>query len=122
MAAFVKTFVKLQPKRAAINVFLRAYSTGTEIPQYETLAVSVPKKNVFHVELNRPKKINTFNLAMWDLVTLSQNAEELSDVARRARFHTKFIKFAQDGISALEECYKPVISVVHNACVGAGCP
>ncbi|XP_063543413.1 delta(3,5)-Delta(2,4)-dienoyl-CoA isomerase, mitochondrial [Cydia strobilella] len=44
---------------------LRFYSSTSEVPKFDTLAVSVPKKHVFHVELNRPKKLNTFNHNMW---------------------------------------------------------
>lgn len=54
------------------------------------------------------------------LVDLSQNANEFDDVARKARYLYKTIRFYQDGISSLERCAKPVIGVSHSACVGAG--
>lgn len=38
-------------------------STGTV--EYKTLAVTVPKKFVFHVELNRPNRYNAINKEMW---------------------------------------------------------
>lgn len=33
--------------------------------QFKTLAISTPKPFVFHVELNRPKKLNAMNRDMW---------------------------------------------------------
>lgn len=32
---------------------------------YETLNVKVPKPFVYHVELNRPEKLNSMNKKMW---------------------------------------------------------
>ncbi|KAJ0170586.1 hypothetical protein K1T71_013957 [Dendrolimus kikuchii] len=153
MSSLIKAIVFSQPKRTVANILLRKYSS--DVPSYETLAVSVPKKNVFHVELNRPKKLNTFSKNMWreltecfsalsdnkdcrviilsgqgkhftagielnSLVELATSIAEIDDVARKARHHYNFIKFAQDGITALETCIKPVITVTHNACIGAG--
>lgn len=155
MSLLLRNFVFNQPRKVLTNAFLRAYSSESKVPTFETLAVSVPTKNVFHVELNRPKKINTFSKAMWQelaqcfsslsrnpecrvivlsgqgkhftggielnsLVEMAAEADELPDVARKARFHYHFIKYAQDGITALEVCHKPVLTVIHNACVGAG--
>jgi len=37
----------------------------SSIRTYETLAVTTPAPNVFHVELNRPEKRNSFNVPMW---------------------------------------------------------
>ncbi|KAJ8708090.1 hypothetical protein PYW08_010456 [Mythimna loreyi] len=153
MTSFMKTIAFNQPRKVISNILVRTFSKA-ELPQFETLLVSEPKKYVYHVELNRPKKSNTFTLTMWQeiqkcfstlsnipecrvivlsgqgkhfsggidlqsLVQMAAEAEELSDVARKARFHYNFIKFAQDTISSLEECVKPVISVSHNACLGA---
>ncbi|VVC96216.1 unnamed protein product [Leptidea sinapis] len=42
---------------------IKMYSS--KVPQFETLAVSVPKKYVYHVEMNRPQQINTFTPVMW---------------------------------------------------------
>lgn len=42
----------------------RLYS-ASEVPSFETLVVSEPKKHVYHVELARPKKLNTFSHNMW---------------------------------------------------------
>ncbi|CAK1594848.1 unnamed protein product [Parnassius mnemosyne] len=148
-------YVFVQSSRNLFGIFSRLCSVNAGIPQYETLAVSVPKKYVYHVELNRPNKLNTFTPNMWkefstcfsalsdnqecrvvilsgqgkhftagiDLngfVESASKAHELSDVARKARFLYKMIKQYQDGITALEKCVKPVLAVVHNACVGAG--
>lgn len=52
------------------GILSRLYSSDTLVPQFETLAVSVPKKNVFHVEMNRPKQLNAFNKNMWLYVFL----------------------------------------------------
>lgn len=40
-------------------------STSVEGYSYETLAVTSPKEHVYHVQLNRPEKLNTINKAMW---------------------------------------------------------
>ncbi|CAN7995482.1 unnamed protein product, partial [Ixodes hexagonus] len=34
--------------------------------KFETLAVSTPSDHVFHVELNRPEKLNAMNVAFWE--------------------------------------------------------
>lgn len=39
-------------------------STDKDI-QFKTLNVSVPKPFVYHVELNRPDKLNAMNNTMW---------------------------------------------------------
>lgn len=151
MASFIKTITR-QPKGLIANA-LRSYSS--EIPKYETLAVSEPKPHVFHVELNRPQKLNTFNIAMWrelrecfaalsqspdcrvvvlsaqgkhftggidlfSLMELGQRFADTPDVARKSKILYQMIKDYQDSITSLEDCVKPVLSVVHSACVGAG--
>ncbi|XP_052747908.1 delta(3,5)-Delta(2,4)-dienoyl-CoA isomerase, mitochondrial-like [Galleria mellonella] len=68
MASIIKSIVLNKPNKVA-STLLRTYSAKADVTQYETLAVSVPKKNVFHVELNRPDKLNTFNDALWDDLT-----------------------------------------------------
>uniref|UniRef100_A0A1L8DYW6 Delta(3,5)-Delta(2,4)-dienoyl-CoA isomerase, mitochondrial n=1 Tax=Nyssomyia neivai TaxID=330878 RepID=A0A1L8DYW6_9DIPT len=58
-----------------------------------------------------------------DLMSFMSTATELSehsDVARRGRVMESKLKFYQDSISSLERCVKPVIGVIHGACVGAG--
>lgn len=155
MTALFKTTAFNQSRKVISRILSSAYSSSSEVPKFETLAISTPKKNVFHVELNRPKKANTFTKLMWQemtqcfsslsdnpecrvivlsgqgkhftagidlnsLVEMSAQADELEDVARKARFHSRCIKFIQDSITSLEECNKPILSVIHNACVGAG--
>nr|XP_049707499.1 delta(3,5)-Delta(2,4)-dienoyl-CoA isomerase, mitochondrial-like [Helicoverpa armigera] len=154
MSQLFKNIALNQPKKFISSTFIRTF-TNAELPKFETLAVSEPKKHVFHVELNRPKKSNAFSRTMWQeitncfntlslipqcrvivlsgqgkhftggielqsLVQLAAEADELEDVARKARFHYNFIKYAQDTITSLETCVKPVIAVTHNACIGAG--
>lgn len=43
------------------NVLKAKMSTSN----YETLSVKVPKEFVYHVELNRPDKLNAFSRNMW---------------------------------------------------------
>ncbi|XP_013184703.1 delta(3,5)-Delta(2,4)-dienoyl-CoA isomerase, mitochondrial [Amyelois transitella] len=154
MTSIFKTILFNQPKKIA-TTFLRAYSAQTDVTQYETLAVSVPKKHVYHVELNRPDKLNTFNIPMWkdfklcfddlhnnpdcrvvvlsgrgkhftggidlnSLIKTFSEANEQEDAGRKARAFHKIIKECQDGITALENCVKPVLNLVHQACIGAG--
>ncbi|KAF6215445.1 hypothetical protein GE061_010198 [Apolygus lucorum] len=40
-----------------------AMSTASK--QYKTLKLTVPKPFVYHVELNRPDKLNAFNRDLW---------------------------------------------------------
>ncbi|XP_034837593.1 delta(3,5)-Delta(2,4)-dienoyl-CoA isomerase, mitochondrial [Maniola hyperantus] len=143
---------KLTPVRSLLT---RLYSSTADVPKFETLGVTVPIKNVFHVELNRPKQLNTFNKAMWkelgacfsslndnpecrvivlsgqgkhftagidfnSLLEETSKAEDFDDIARKARILNTLIGYCQDGITSLEHCVKPVLAVVHNACVGAG--
>ncbi|XP_045781241.1 delta(3,5)-Delta(2,4)-dienoyl-CoA isomerase, mitochondrial [Maniola jurtina] len=143
---------KLTPVR---GILTRLYSSNVDVPKFETLGVSVPIKNVFHVELNRPKQLNTFNKAMWkeleacfsslnvnpecrvivlsgqgkhftagidfnSLLEETSKAEDFDDIARKARILNTLISYCQDGITSLEDCTKPVLAVVHNACIGAG--
>ncbi|KAJ2943075.1 hypothetical protein O0L34_g18766 [Tuta absoluta] len=155
MPSLLKSLISNQPRRIIANVCFRSYSSQTEVPKFETLAVSEPKKHVFHVALNRPKKLNTFSHNMWselkscfsslsdnpqcrvvvltgegkhftggiDLNSFVENAaqaNEFDDVARKARVLYHMIKAYQDGITAVEDCIKPVLVVTQNACVGAG--
>ncbi|XP_052747907.1 delta(3,5)-Delta(2,4)-dienoyl-CoA isomerase, mitochondrial [Galleria mellonella] len=154
MASFIKSIIFNQPKKVA-STLLRTYSAKADVTQYETLAVSVPKKNVFHVELNRPDKLNTFNEALWQdlgacFKALHENPEcrvvvlsgrgkhftagidlksllsgftkinEVEDAARKARLFYELVKRFQTYITAVEDCTKPVLNVVHQACIGAG--
>ncbi|CAG8775540.1 6141_t:CDS:10, partial [Gigaspora rosea] len=53
--------------------------------------------------------------------TLSEiNNSEVTDFARKAYYLRRSVKILQDSFTAIESCNKPVIAVVHNACIGAG--
>lgn len=45
-------------------VRMNSFSTNGAV-HYETLSVSTPAPFVFHVELNRPDKLNAMNRTMW---------------------------------------------------------
>lgn len=155
MSLLSRSIVFMRSTTVRSGILSRLYSSDSAVPQFETLDVSVPKKNVFHIEMNRPKQLNAFNKNMWlelkecftslnnnpecrvivlsgkgkhftagidfnSLIEEAGKAEEFDDVARKAKVMHALITFAQNSISSLEECIKPVISVVHNACVGAG--
>ncbi|XP_052742896.1 delta(3,5)-Delta(2,4)-dienoyl-CoA isomerase, mitochondrial [Bicyclus anynana] len=157
MVLIKKSFVLFSPSKlaSARGVLNRLYSSNVDVPKFETLAVSVPSKNVFHVELNRPKQLNTFSKIMWkelgvcfsslndnpecrvivlsgqgkhfsagidfnSLLEETSKAEEFDDVARKAKVLNALATYCQDSISSLELCLKPVLAVVHNACIGAG--
>ncbi|XP_042240294.1 delta(3,5)-Delta(2,4)-dienoyl-CoA isomerase, mitochondrial-like isoform X2 [Homarus americanus] len=51
--------------RPAVLSIRTMSSPPTDGYSYETLAVSVPKENVFHVQLNRPDKLNALNKVLW---------------------------------------------------------
>lgn len=42
-----------------------AATDASTVPHFKTLAITTPKPFVFHVELNRPKKLNAINKEMW---------------------------------------------------------
>ncbi|XP_072933835.1 delta(3,5)-Delta(2,4)-dienoyl-CoA isomerase, mitochondrial [Epargyreus clarus] len=152
MSSLTKTMFLVRPAKFMPCVLPRLFSSAA---QFETLAVSVPKPHVYHVELNRPEKLNTFTHDSWrelkncfsalsdnpecrvivlsgkgkhftagidlkSLMTIEMKTQDIEDPARKARIVYKFIEEYQDGITALEECIKPVIAVTHSACIGAG--
>ncbi|PAV61917.1 hypothetical protein WR25_19036 [Diploscapter pachys] len=51
---------------------------------------------------------------------LDKNDDENLDVAREARFIGRKIAHLQQCFTNIEKCCKPVIAVVHGACVGGG--
>lgn len=51
---------------------------------------------------------------------MGQKMAEIDEVSRRGHWLEKTIKNAQESITALELCLKPVIVGIHSACVGAG--
>ncbi|KAJ1666154.1 hypothetical protein IW140_001818 [Coemansia sp. RSA 1813] len=48
------------------------------------------------------------------------NSNGAVDVARRGYYHRLHILTFQEAISAVENCDKPVVAVVHGACLGVG--
>ncbi|KAI9317942.1 ClpP/crotonase-like domain-containing protein [Dichotomocladium elegans] len=119
--------------------------------QLENVKVTVHPDGVAHVELNRPKNLNTFSeglirdilaaftalsddqdvraivlsgsgrmfTAGLDLKELRDKPEGL-DHARLTYSTRHFLKWFQSSITSLEECTKPIISVIHSGCIGAG--
>lgn len=51
---------------------------------------------------------------------LGTEISQADDIARKAKVFEEVCVIYQDAISSLEKCCKPVITVSHNACVGAG--
>uniref|UniRef100_A0A2M4BUQ5 Delta(3,5)-Delta(2,4)-dienoyl-CoA isomerase, mitochondrial n=1 Tax=Anopheles marajoara TaxID=58244 RepID=A0A2M4BUQ5_9DIPT len=62
----------------------------------------------------------TAGIDLFDMMKLGQELGAIEEVGRRGRLLEGTIKLYQDCISALENCYKPVIVAVHNGCIGAG--
>lgn len=46
------------------------YSSIKSLDKYKTLAISVPKKWIYMVQLNRPEKLNALNDTMWRYIFL----------------------------------------------------
>ncbi|XP_066256186.1 delta(3,5)-Delta(2,4)-dienoyl-CoA isomerase, mitochondrial [Euwallacea similis] len=133
-----------------------ARMSTSSLPTFQHLAVTTPKEYVFHVELNRPEKLNAMNVTLFseikqcfdllsdhedcrsvvltgagklftaglDLQAFSQTiipqVALVDDSARKAKIFLGTIKKFQDSMSSLEKCKKPVITAVHNGCIGAG--
>lgn len=145
---FLKSSSRLLLNAAQANKM----STATD---YTTLKISSPKPFVYHVELNRPDKLNAMSHEMWleigqcfnslnndedcrvvllsaagkvftaglDFNSMTQIAPKLAeyeDVARRCKILKEMIVTYQNSITSLEKCLKPVISLVHSACIGGG--
>jgi enoyl-CoA hydratase/carnithine racemase len=49
-----------------------------------------------------------------------ESSDEKMDVARQAMKMKSFIEGYQNSFTAIENCPKPVIAAVQNACIGAG--
>ncbi|CAG8636753.1 9923_t:CDS:2, partial [Paraglomus occultum] len=118
--------------------------------KFETLSISFPSEYVINVQLNRAAKLNAFNTALWrDMkecftvikddsnvraVILSAAGKHFTagidlndfprvegyDGARTAHRLRAIIRSMQESINVVETCDKPVIAVVHGACLGAG--
>lgn len=50
---------------------------STNVPKFDQLSVTVPKEFVYHVEMNRPEKLNSYNDKMFD--EIKQCFESLSE-------------------------------------------
>ncbi|XP_017870528.1 PREDICTED: delta(3,5)-Delta(2,4)-dienoyl-CoA isomerase, mitochondrial [Drosophila arizonae] len=64
----ITNVIRLAPRLVAMQPHRNNSSAqaATEVAaQFKTLAISSPKPFVFHVELNRPKKLNAINRDMW---------------------------------------------------------
>lgn len=120
--------------------------------QFETIAVTPLEGGVYHVELNREKKHNAVNMAMFvemrqafemlnadgdcRVVVLSGRGKAFSsgldltdptnmpppaeDVGRKGLKFLEHVKPMQAAFTAIEQCLKPCVCVIHGACVGAG--
>ncbi|XP_017787871.1 PREDICTED: delta(3,5)-Delta(2,4)-dienoyl-CoA isomerase, mitochondrial [Habropoda laboriosa] len=65
-------------------------------------------------------KAFTAGIDIKDIMKLGQELAEHEDVARKCKILQLKIKEYQESFSAIEQCPKPVIAVVHGACIGAG--
>lgn len=63
--------------RPAVYTVRTMSSSPPDGYSYETLAVTVPRESVFHVEINRPDKYNAMNKAFWR--EIGQCFEKLAD-------------------------------------------
>ncbi|CAB3359987.1 Hypothetical predicted protein [Cloeon dipterum] len=54
-----------QLKKSPISVLKQTKNFASTMEGFETLSVTIPKPFVYQVELNRPKRLNTMNRAMW---------------------------------------------------------
>ncbi|GAB0099380.1 delta(3,5)-Delta(2,4)-dienoyl-CoA isomerase, mitochondrial [Sergentomyia squamirostris] len=57
---------------------------------------------------------------LMSLMSLGTELSEHEDLARRGRVMERNIRLYQDAFTSIENCLKPVIAVVHGACIGAG--
>ncbi|KAM8719856.1 hypothetical protein ACLKA7_005991 [Drosophila subpalustris] len=61
--------IRLAPRLSAMQTYRNntsaAPAAAGHVPQFKTLAITTPKPFVFHVELNRPKKLNAIDREMW---------------------------------------------------------
>ncbi|CAO1422346.1 unnamed protein product [Diamesa tonsa] len=62
----------------------------------------------------------TAGIDLIDMMQLGTEISQADDIARKAKVFEEVCVIYQDAISSLEKCCKPVITVSHNACVGAG--
>lgn len=155
-----RSLLRLSTRGLSDKCSVRSWSSSSEIlpnnmPNYKTLAVSVPKPYVYHIELNRPDKLNALSHNMWleiydcfnlldgnedcrvvllsargraftagldfsSMMAVAQKLSDVEDVARRCKIVTERLVKYQEAVSALEKCSKPVITLIHGSCIGAG--
>ncbi|BFG02659.1 delta(3-5)-Delta(2-4)-dienoyl-CoA isomerase mitochondrial [Drosophila madeirensis] len=72
------------------------------------------------IVLSASGKHFTAGIDLSDMMNLGQQLADTDDCARKGHILERVIKLYQDSISALEQCPKPVITAVHQACIGAG--
>ncbi|RVE39976.1 hypothetical protein evm_015374, partial [Chilo suppressalis] len=72
------------------------------------------------IVLSGQGKLFTAGIDLNSLIEYFSTANDIEDIGRRGRFLYKYIKECQDSISSLEDCIKPVLTVIHGACIGAG--
>jgi len=59
-------------------------------------------------------------LDLSDVGTLTSIIMNENDISKKYRTLYEFIKDVQTPFNTIEQCHKPVISAIHNACVGGG--
>ncbi|CAL4084123.1 unnamed protein product, partial [Meganyctiphanes norvegica] len=133
--------------RPVLNACRSMSSTAAEGYSFETLAVTKPREHVYHVQLNRPDKLNTINKVMWRKINFNCNCcgimspninkffstgvedADLSEINKMvlSSFEIAFSRCraapSQRVINAMDrrrKCPKPVIAAIHSACVGGG--
>jgi hypothetical protein len=61
----VTFFFKLPENQQLCQVAMLTTAAEKQKSQFEALNVTLPSPFVYHVELNRPKKLNAMNNTMW---------------------------------------------------------
>ncbi|XP_040179256.1 delta(3,5)-Delta(2,4)-dienoyl-CoA isomerase, mitochondrial isoform X1 [Rana temporaria] len=75
--AVLRCFLRRDLHKAVLGLRNMSSEAGPASYDYETLKVTTPKDNIFHVEINRPEKRNAMNKAFWREMVLCFRA--LSD-------------------------------------------
>ncbi|XP_021928770.1 delta(3,5)-Delta(2,4)-dienoyl-CoA isomerase, mitochondrial isoform X3 [Zootermopsis nevadensis] len=70
------------------------------------------------IVLSGTGKVFSAGIDFADAAQIGARLSETEDVARRCKILHDTIKLYQDSMTSLEKCPKPVISAVHNACIG----
>ncbi|KAE9523915.1 hypothetical protein AGLY_015562 [Aphis glycines] len=72
------------------------------------------------IVLSANGKYFTSGIDLFDLMNLGQEVANHDDIARKSKVLRCFIKTYQDCLTALEKCDKPVLTAIHNGCIGGG--